>query len=154
MAFPPQQLVRLSRLYSVTRASSVLTGSATRRWGWCLGRRGYISSQGVSHHFPLDPNFTNIKLQNSRWKFRWFKHFNHQVTEHSTATEATRTIIKHDSTTHSAHFLLLMGGFSSLRSVQECNKMVTVTVRSRQSTRCNPSYPWNTVYVKFTGRQF
>ena len=53
MAFPPQQLVSLSRLYSVTRASSVLTGSATRRWGWCLGRRGYISSQGASHHFPF-----------------------------------------------------------------------------------------------------
>jgi len=48
MAFPPQQLVRLSRLYSVTRASF--------RWGWYLGRRGYISSRGASRHFHLDPN--------------------------------------------------------------------------------------------------
>jgi len=68
MAFPPQQLVRLSRLYWVTRASSVLTGSATGRWVWCLGRRGYISSQGASHHFPLDPN-NRYKRQNLETRY-------------------------------------------------------------------------------------
>ena len=55
MAFPPQQLLRLSRPYMVTRASSVLTGSTTRRWGSYLGRRGYVSSPGASLHFPLWP---------------------------------------------------------------------------------------------------
>jgi hypothetical protein len=60
MAFPPQLMLRLSHLYLVTSSSSVLTGSTTRRWGWYLGRRGYIIPQGASRHFPLDPELMQL----------------------------------------------------------------------------------------------
>jgi hypothetical protein len=46
--FPPLLVLRLSRLCLVTRTSSVLTGSTTRR-------RGYASPQRASRQFPLDP---------------------------------------------------------------------------------------------------
>jgi len=50
----------------------VLTGSATRRWGWYLGRRGYISSQGASRHFPLDPNTEACLLKSAVWNWTLF----------------------------------------------------------------------------------
>jgi hypothetical protein len=58
-----QLMLRLSSLYSVIRASSVLTGSTTRRWGWYMGRRGYATPQRASRHSPLDPIYFALPLQ-------------------------------------------------------------------------------------------
>jgi hypothetical protein len=69
MAFSPQFILRLSRLYSVTRASSVLTGSATRRWGWCLGRRGYIALKERHVTSPWTPSQMKVYLKISRLKY-------------------------------------------------------------------------------------
>jgi len=48
-------MLRLSRLYSVTRSSFVITGPTTRRWGWYLGRRGYIALKGLRFTSPWAP---------------------------------------------------------------------------------------------------
>jgi hypothetical protein len=66
------QMLRLPCLYSVTRSLSVLTRPTTRRWGWLLGRRGYIALKG--HHFtsPWAPNsFVHVYYFLSEFRFRY-----------------------------------------------------------------------------------